>query len=73
MIGCLMHFQQIEELNYRDDCAAAVAEAVREGRTPLDVVCEVPDVGGFFPLDPDRDRNATCSVSPVIDRREVYS
>ena len=55
-----------------DECAAAVAEAVAEGRTPLDVECEVPDVGGFFPLDPDPDPNATCLVSSVIDRREVY-
>ena len=55
-----------------DECAAAVAEAVADERTPLDVVCAVPDVGGFFPLDPDPDPDATCSVSPRIERREVY-
>ncbi|OHX46757.1 hypothetical protein IIE26_06565 [Cytobacillus oceanisediminis] len=55
-----------------DDCAAAVAAAVAAGRTPLDVTCEVPDVGGFFPLDPpDTDGNALCTVSSRIERREI--
>ena len=31
--------------------AARVEEEVEAGRTPLEVTCEVPDVGGFFPLD----------------------
>ncbi len=55
-----------------DDCAAAVAAAVAEGRTPLDVTCEVPDVGGFFPLTPpDTGGNALCTVSSRIERREI--
>lgn len=55
-----------------DECAAAVDLAVAEGRTPLDVTCEVPDVGGFFPLDPpDTDGNALCTVSSRIERREI--
>jgi hypothetical protein len=54
------------------ECAAAVALAVEEGRTPLDVTCEVPDVGGFFPLDPpDTGGNALCTVSSRIERREI--
>ncbi|MGD6854428.1 hypothetical protein [Bacillus infantis] len=54
------------------DCEAAVALAVAEGRTPLDVTCSVPDVGGFFPLDPpDTDGNATCTVSSRIERRKI--
>ncbi|MGA5688818.1 hypothetical protein [Cytobacillus pseudoceanisediminis] len=54
------------------DCAAAVADAVEDGRTPLDVTCEVPDVGGFFPLTPpDTDGNALCTVSSRIERREI--
>lgn len=54
------------------DCATAVALAVAEGRTPLDVTCEVPEVGGFFPLDPpDTDGNATCTVSSRIERRQI--
>ena len=55
-----------------DDCAAAVAAAVADGRTPLDVTCEVPDVGGFFPLTPpDTGGNALCTVSSRIERREI--
>ncbi|KAF0822338.1 3-deoxy-manno-octulosonate cytidylyltransferase [Cytobacillus firmus] len=55
-----------------DDCAAAVAAAVAEGRTPLDVTCDVPDVGGFFPLTPpDTGGNALCTVSSRIERREI--
>jgi hypothetical protein len=53
------------------DCAAAVADAVADGRTPLDVTCEAPDVGGFFPLDPTPDPNATCTVSSRIERRQI--
>ncbi|MDQ0214464.1 hypothetical protein J2S13_000860 [Oikeobacillus pervagus] len=56
-----------------DDCAAAVALAVSEGRTPLDVTCEVPEVSGFFPLDPlpDPNGNVSCTVSSRIERREI--
>lgn len=46
------------------ECAAAVALAVAEGRTPLDVTCCVPDVGGFFPLDPpDTDQSGKGQLS----------
>ena len=51
------------------DCAAFVETGVAE--TPLDVTCEVPDVGGFFPLNPDTDGNALCTVSSRIERREM--
>ena len=51
MIGYLMQLQQTKELNYRAEYAARVEEEVAAGRTPLEVTCEVPDVGGFFPLD----------------------
>lgn len=54
------------------ECAAAVELAVAQGRTPLNVTCQVPDVGGFFPLDPpDTDGNATCTVSSRIERRQI--
>ena len=50
------------------DCAAFVETGV----APFDVTCEVPDVGGFFPLDPqDTDGNALCTVSSRIERREI--
>ena len=52
--------------------AERVEEEVAAGRTPLEVTCEVPDVGGFFPLDsPDTDGNALCTVSSRIERREI--
>ncbi|MGD6818491.1 hypothetical protein ACQCVE_15635 [Metabacillus sp. 113a] len=54
-----------------EDCEAAVAAAVAAGRTPLDVTCEVPDVGGFFPLDQPQDPNALCTVSSRIERRVI--
>ena len=53
------------------ECAAAVEAEVLAGRTPLDVTCEVPDVGGFFPLNPDTDENALCTVSSRIERRKM--
>ncbi|MFZ0443124.1 MAG: hypothetical protein WAM95_00420 [Bacillus sp. (in: firmicutes)] len=49
------------------DCAAFVETGV----APFDVTCEVPDVGGFFPLDPDPDENALCTVSSRIERRKI--
>lgn len=52
--------------------AERVEEEVAAGRTPLEVTCEVPDVGGFFPLDsPDTDGDAVCTVSSRIERREI--
>jgi hypothetical protein len=55
------------------ECAAAVNLAVSEGRAPLDVVCEVPEVGGFFPIDgtPDSTGNVSCTISSRIERRTV--
>lgn len=53
-------------------CEAAVAEAVAEGRTPLNVTCELPELPGFFPLTPpDTDGNVMCTVSSRIERREI--
>ena len=52
--------------------AERVEEEVAAGRTPLEVTCEVPDVGGFFPLDsPDTCGDAVCTVSSRIERREI--
>jgi hypothetical protein len=52
--------------------AARVEEEVEAGRTPLEVTCEVPDVGGFFPLDsPNTCGDAYCTVSSRIERREI--
>ncbi|MFT4142714.1 MAG: hypothetical protein QM671_27785 [Bacillus sp. (in: firmicutes)] len=54
------------------DCAEAIDLAVRENRVPLDVTCELPELGGFFPLDPpDTNGNALCTVSSKIERRPI--
>jgi hypothetical protein len=59
-----------DSVNVPADCATAIAAAVADGRTPLNVTCEVPPVGGFFPLDPtpDPSGNVSCVVSAIIDR-----
>ena len=52
---------------------ARVEEEVAAGRTPLEVTVEVPDIGGFFPLDsPNTDGDAFCTVSSRIERREIH-
>lgn len=53
-------------------CAEAIDLAVHENRVPLDVTCELPELGGFFPLDsPDTNGNALCTVSSKIERRPI--
>ncbi|UII57489.1 hypothetical protein LS684_08660 [Cytobacillus spongiae] len=59
-----------DSVNVPADCAANIAAAVADGRTPLNVTCEAPPVGGFFPLNPipDPSGNVSCVVSAIIDR-----
>ncbi|EWG12948.1 HYR domain-containing protein [Cytobacillus firmus] len=60
----------IETDSILSPAAEAVALAAAEDRTPLDVICEVPDLPGFFSLEfqPDISENVSCKVSSKIER-----
>lgn len=58
------------EITLSPECADFVADAVAAGRTIVDVVCSLPPVPGFFPLDPPEDPDGffSCTVSSRIER-----
>ncbi|UII57493.1 hypothetical protein LS684_08680 [Cytobacillus spongiae] len=55
------------------DCTTSIALAIQEGRIPLNVKCELPEVTGFFPLTSSvtQDDIISCTVSSIIDRASL--
>ncbi|WLR46542.1 hypothetical protein LC065_13290 [Halobacillus litoralis] len=66
-----------DRITVPEECQAAIDLAVEEGRIPLDVTCEAPEVPPLFPLipkpQPDPSGDAFCVISANIERpKTVY-